>query len=63
MDEVMALAKNAFADRTLKSYLGVKIKLIPTKKKHTSSFPNTGGLSGYEANVKSSNILYVNFDL
>jgi len=44
MDEVMALVKNAFSDKTLKEYLGTKINLIGTNKKHSSSFPKDASL-------------------
>jgi len=44
MDEVMALVKNAFSDKTLKGYLGTKINIMGTKTKHSSSFPQNADL-------------------
>ena len=50
MNEVMALVKNAYRDKSLKNMIGTKINIIGTKKYHPG--PITGynePIIGYEA--------------
>jgi len=46
MDQVIALVRNAYRDKSLKTYIGTTVEIVGTKKVHTGAF--TGG-SGVQA--------------
>ena len=43
MDEVIALVKNAYKDRSLKSELGTIVNIIATKVKHNGDLSAASG--------------------
>ena len=38
MDQVIAIVKNAYRDKSLKDNIGTTVEIVGTKKKHTSAF-------------------------
>ena len=42
MNEVMALAKNAYRDKSLKNAIGTKVNIIGTTKLHPGPIPEFG---------------------
>ena len=43
MDEVIALVKNAYKDRTLKREIGTIVNIIATKERHYGDLSGTRG--------------------